>query len=56
MVTLAGSGFAAWADGLGTAARFSGPSGLCLDSIGTVYFADYSNNRIRKISSIGKDP
>ena len=49
--TLAGSGDAIFADGVGTAASFSQPFGVAVDSKGTsVYVADYGNNRIRMIS------
>ena len=51
--TLAGSGTAAWADGLGTAASFKGPSGVSVDSNGAVYVADQINNRIRMVASSG---
>ena len=51
--TLAGSGSGAWADGLGTAASFMDPSGVSVDSNGTVYVADFSGNRIRKVSLSG---
>ena len=40
-------------DGTGTAAKFFYPSGVAVDSSGYVYVADYSNHRIRKISSAG---
>jgi uncharacterized delta-60 repeat protein len=40
-------------DGTGSAARFSGPRGLAVDSAGNVYVADQSNHTIRKISSAG---
>jgi len=50
VTTLAGSGSAAFADGAGTSASFNTPSGVAVDSSGTVYVADYVNNRIRKIS------
>jgi DNA-binding beta-propeller fold protein YncE len=33
--------------------RFSGPAGLAVDVLGNVYVADYTNNRIRKISPLG---
>ena len=51
--TLAGSGTAAWADGLGTAANFYNPSGVSVDSNGAVYVADQGNHQIRKVSSLG---
>ena len=49
VTTLAGSGVNSFADGTGTAAQFNNPYGLAVDSLGTVYVADYQNNRIRKI-------
>jgi hypothetical protein len=53
VTTLAGSGSMAWADGVGTAARFNTPFDVSVDSNGAVYVADYTNNRIRKVSSSG---
>ena len=40
-------------DGLNTVALFSSPKGLTVDTLGNVYVADATNNRIRKISSTG---
>ena len=40
-------------DGAGTAARFSGPSGVAVDGAGNVYVAEYFNSTIRKITSAG---
>ncbi len=37
-------------DGIGSDARFNGPSGVAADSVGNVYVADYNNNTIRKIT------
>jgi sugar lactone lactonase YvrE len=54
VTTIAGNGTAAFADGIGTAARFSTPQGICLDSTrggDFLYVADSSNQRIRKIST-----
>lgn len=52
--TLAGTaGVAGSADGIGTAAMFSEPSGIAVDSSGNVYVADTMNQTIRKITSAG---
>ncbi|WP_293870972.1 putative Ig domain-containing protein, partial [Flavobacterium sp.] len=40
-------------DGQVSAALFSGPKGLSVDTSGNLYVADASNNRIRKISNTG---
>ena len=53
MSTLAGSGQWAFADGLGTAAKFKAPRGLWLAINGDLWFADRGNNRIRVMSSSG---
>lgn len=50
VTTLAGkAGEDGNADGTGSTARFNAPSGVALDSAGTVYVADSWNNTIRKI-------
>ena len=52
--TFAGSGSQGFSDALGTASLFSNPSGISIDSLsGSLYVADYTNRRIRKISSTG---
>ena len=52
--TLAGlAGSAGSADGVGGAARFSGPEGVAVDSAGNVYLADRGNKTIRKILPSG---
>lgn len=53
VTTLAGSGVAGFADGVGTAAQFSGPTGIALDAAGNIYVADTYTQRIRKITPIG---
>ncbi len=51
VTTLAGvAGFTGSTNGTGSAARFSGPRGVAVDSSSNVYVADTSNNTIRKIT------
>ncbi|TKC05152.1 SMP-30/gluconolactonase/LRE family protein [Pedobacter frigoris] len=51
VTTIAGTGSTGTLDANGTAATFNRPAGLALDETsGTLYVADYSNNRIRKIA------
>jgi len=51
VTTLAGSGSAGSADGTGTAASFSYPSGVAVDGSGNVYVGDSDNHLIRKITT-----
>jgi sugar lactone lactonase YvrE len=53
VTTLAGSASAGSADGQGTAARFSIPISVALDSSGNAYIADSANSTIRKVSPSG---
>ncbi len=48
VTTVAGNGQAGSADGTGTEARFSEPSGMTIDPAGTIWVVDTGNNCIRK--------
>ncbi|MBL1083542.1 RICIN domain-containing protein [Streptomyces actinomycinicus] len=54
--TVAGTGAAALGGdgGPATAAQLMNPSGVAVDSTGTLYIADYGNHRVRKITPDGK--
>jgi len=53
--TLAGRNGEGSADGTNSAARFSNPYGVAVDTNGNVYAADFLNCTIRKITPIGTD-
>ena len=44
-----------YADGVGSAASFSNPTGICLSPYGDLIVTDKANNLIRKVSTFGKD-
>ena len=52
--TLAGqTGVTGSTDGTGSAATFSGPSGIAVDSTGNIYVSDTLNHTIRKVTAAG---
>ena len=54
VTTLAGiSGVYGSADGIGSAATFSGPTGITVDAQGNVFVVDSSNQTVRKITATG---
>ncbi len=54
VTTLAGSaGTSGSTDGTGSAARFSSPFGVAVDTQGNVYVADTGNSTIRKVTAAG---
>jgi DNA-binding CsgD family transcriptional regulator/sugar lactone lactonase YvrE len=50
--TVAGGGYSG-DDGLATNAQLSRPSDMVVDSVGTIYIADYGNNVVRKVTGNG---
>jgi sugar lactone lactonase YvrE len=56
VTTIAGtSGVVGFEDGAGSAARFSGPSGIAVDRSGNVYITDSGNNAIR-VGAVNRAP
>ncbi len=53
VTTLAGTGEPGFLDGPGSQAKFYQPYGVCVDSNGNIYVADYVNERIRRIDKNG---
>ena len=53
-VTTYAGGAQGYAEGVGTAAKFNEPLGLDRAQDGTLFVADFSNNRIREITPAGK--
>jgi sugar lactone lactonase YvrE len=52
--TFAGTaGVCGWNDGTGTAAQFSGPTGIVIDASDNLWVADYFNNTIRRVTPAG---
>ena len=54
--TVAGTGVAGFAgdNGAAVSAQLNRPYGIAVDSTGTLYFSDYSNHRVRKITTDGR--
>lgn len=52
VTTLAG-GTSGYADGIGVAASFKGPNGVFLDTNRVIYMADYTGQRVVKITTAG---
>jgi uncharacterized repeat protein (TIGR01451 family) len=55
ITTIAGNGNCGYSGdgGQGASASICAPAGLAVDSAGNLYFSDFSNNRVRKVSTSG---
>lgn len=51
--TYAGNGTIGSTDGISSSAQFNYPTGVAVDDSNTVFVADYTNNKIRKIKTYG---
>ena len=51
ITTVAGGGSSLGDNGPATSAQLANPQGVAVDSAGNLYIADYSNNRVRKVSN-----
>ena len=51
VATLAGSGLAGSANGAALESRFRNPTGIALDTDGTIYISDTGSNKIRRLES-----
>jgi sugar lactone lactonase YvrE len=56
VTTIAGTGTAGHASGLGSVATMDAPWGVCLDAGGTLYFTEYTGNRVRRLGFRAGDP
>ena len=54
VVTVAGNGTAGWTDGTGASAVLNGPIALDVAKDGTIFVADYTGHRIRRITPAGQ--
>jgi sugar lactone lactonase YvrE len=55
ITTIAGNGTPGFSgdNGLATQAQLVHPGGICFDTLGNLYIADFDNNRVRKVSLSG---
>lgn len=54
VTTLAGTGTKGYADGAGSTAKFSTPSGVTADASGNIYVTDFENFIVRKVTASGE--
>jgi sugar lactone lactonase YvrE len=53
VTTIAGNGAPGFKSGLGTAAEFGTPNGICADAAGNLYVTEVSNSAVRRIDTNG---